>query len=172
MRPLEDFLQEWVDNGRLQRQVVSGGPRATADQEDRLIVRSAVTAPDSSLSTIRCATHTRLSTLTIHRRLIEQNLRTYQPLHHLPLTPVHCRARLEWRLLGDPVGSYVPGPSLIYQQDNARAHVARVAINCFTACQTLPWPARLPDHSRIGRVWNMVGRRLHLPRNVDAWADN
>ncbi|GFS94717.1 uncharacterized protein TNCV_4456261 [Trichonephila clavipes] len=31
---------------------------------------------------------------------------------------------------------------LIFQQDNARPHTVRVAMNCLTACQTLPWPAR------------------------------
>ncbi|GFV51686.1 HTH_Tnp_Tc3_2 domain-containing protein [Trichonephila clavipes] len=74
----------------------SDRPRATADWEDRVIVRSAVTAPDSSLSTIRRATHTRVSTITIHRRRIERNLRSYRPIHLLPLMPVHCRARLPW----------------------------------------------------------------------------
>ncbi|GFT67634.1 hypothetical protein TNCV_2361871 [Trichonephila clavipes] len=44
--------QEWVDNVRFQHHEVNGLPRATADREDRLIVRSAVTAPDSSLSTL------------------------------------------------------------------------------------------------------------------------
>ncbi|GFV14356.1 hypothetical protein TNCV_807881 [Trichonephila clavipes] len=46
----------------------------TADREDRLIVKSAVTAPDSSLSTIRHAIHTRVSAMTFHRRLIERNV--------------------------------------------------------------------------------------------------
>ncbi|GFU55410.1 transposase [Trichonephila clavipes] len=45
--------QEWVVNGRFQRHDGSCRHRATADWEDRLIVRSAVTAPNSSLSTIR-----------------------------------------------------------------------------------------------------------------------
>ncbi|GFX69521.1 transposable element Tcb2 transposase [Trichonephila clavipes] len=45
--------QEWVDSGRFQRHDGSGRPRVTADREDRLIVISAVTTPDSSLSTIR-----------------------------------------------------------------------------------------------------------------------
>ncbi|GFY19775.1 uncharacterized protein TNCV_4649451 [Trichonephila clavipes] len=44
--------QEWADNGRFQFHDGSGRPRATTDQEDRVIVRSGVTAPDSSLSTI------------------------------------------------------------------------------------------------------------------------
>ncbi|GFW91970.1 HTH_Tnp_Tc3_2 domain-containing protein [Trichonephila clavipes] len=50
--------QEWVENNRFQRHDGSGRPRATADREDRLIVRSADTAPDSSLSTIRRTTRT------------------------------------------------------------------------------------------------------------------
>jgi len=44
-------------------------------------------------------------------------------------------------------------------------HVARVAMNCLQACQTLPWPARSPDLSPIEHVWYMIGR--HLARNVD-----
>ncbi|GFV90374.1 hypothetical protein TNCV_4380891 [Trichonephila clavipes] len=66
---------------------------ATADREDRLIVRSAVTTSDSSLPTTRCTTCTRVSTMNIHRRLIERNLRSYRPLHHLPFGFAHCPAR-------------------------------------------------------------------------------
>ncbi|GFW76369.1 HTH_Tnp_Tc3_2 domain-containing protein [Trichonephila clavipes] len=79
--------QEWVKNNRFQHQDSSGRPRATADRKNRLIFRSAVTASNSSLSTVRRTTRTRMSTMTIHRRLIEQNLRSYRPLRHLPSTP-------------------------------------------------------------------------------------
>ncbi|GFW38348.1 hypothetical protein TNCV_1332011 [Trichonephila clavipes] len=41
------------EKGRFQRRDGSGRPRATADIEDILTVKSAVTASDSSLSTIR-----------------------------------------------------------------------------------------------------------------------
>ncbi|GFW17239.1 HTH_Tnp_Tc3_2 domain-containing protein [Trichonephila clavipes] len=80
--------QEWVDNSRFQFHDDSVRPRAAADGEDRWIVRSAVTAPDSSLSTFRRVTHLRVSTMTNPRRLIERNLRSYGPLCHLPLTRV------------------------------------------------------------------------------------
>ncbi|GFX83651.1 HTH_Tnp_Tc3_2 domain-containing protein [Trichonephila clavipes] len=83
-------LQDWVDSGRFQCRDGSGRPRATADREDRLIVRSAVTKPDSSLSAIRHATRTRMSTMTIHRRLIERS--SSRPLQELPFTPAHCSA--------------------------------------------------------------------------------
>lgn len=249
--------QQWVDNGRVERRDGSGRPRATTDREDRLIVRAAVTAPDSSLSSIRRATRTRVTTMTIHRRLRERNLCSYRPLRHLPLTPAHRRARLQWclarsgwnhadwgrivfsdesrfqlcpddhrrrvwrrpgqradpaftiaRHTGPQQGVMVWGaisldsrtplvvirgtlnaqryvddilrpvllpfllqyPGLIFQQDNARPHTARVAMNCLEACQTLPWPARSPDLSPIEHVWDMMGRRLHLSGNVDALA--
>ncbi|GFY02401.1 HTH_Tnp_Tc3_2 domain-containing protein [Trichonephila clavipes] len=87
--------QEWVHNGRFKRHDDNGGPRVTEDQEDRLIARSAVTLLGSPLSTNRCATCTRVSTMTIHRRLIERNLHSYRPLRHLTLIPVHCRDTLQ-----------------------------------------------------------------------------
>ncbi|GFT26629.1 transposable element Tcb2 transposase [Trichonephila clavipes] len=34
--------------------------------------------------------------MTIHRWLIEQNVPSYQTLRHLPLTPAHFQARLQW----------------------------------------------------------------------------
>ncbi|GFV92776.1 HTH_Tnp_Tc3_2 domain-containing protein [Trichonephila clavipes] len=69
--------QEWVDICRFRCHDGNGQPKATAGREDRLIVISAVTALDSSLSTIRPATRSGVSTMTIHRRLIEQNLLLY-----------------------------------------------------------------------------------------------
>ncbi|GFU55947.1 integrase catalytic domain-containing protein [Trichonephila clavipes] len=78
--------QERVDNGRFQHYDGSGRPRATADQENRLTVRSTVTPLDSSLSTIR-----RVPTMSIHRRLRAKF--TLVPFATpLPLTLAHCRA--------------------------------------------------------------------------------
>ncbi|GFV59867.1 HTH_Tnp_Tc3_2 domain-containing protein [Trichonephila clavipes] len=81
--------QEWVDNGRFQRHGGSGRPRFTADQ-DRFTIRSAVTALDSLLSTIRRTTRTRVPTMTIHTLLTERSLRSHRTLRHLPFTPAHC----------------------------------------------------------------------------------
>ncbi|UYV78105.1 hypothetical protein LAZ67_16000132 [Cordylochernes scorpioides] len=50
--------QEWVNNGRMQREDVSGRPRATTEREDRAIVRTTVAASDSMLSTIQHMTST------------------------------------------------------------------------------------------------------------------
>ncbi|GFW84017.1 transposable element Tcb1 transposase [Trichonephila clavipes] len=40
-------------------------------------------------------------------------------------------------------------------------------MNCLTAYQTLPWPVRSPDISSIEHTWDMKGRRLRLPGNID-----
>ena len=50
----------------------------------------------------------------------------------------------------------------IFQQENARPHVARIVQAFFQRRRVspLPWPARSPDMSPIEHVWDMVGRRL------------
>ncbi|GFT84817.1 uncharacterized protein TNCV_2767981 [Trichonephila clavipes] len=58
-------------------------------------------------------------------------------------------------------------PGLIFQQDNAKPYTTRVAMNCLTANQTLSWLARLPNPSPFEHVWDMMGRLLHPPGNVD-----
>lgn len=88
--------QEWVNHGRTERQEGSGRPRATTEREDRVIVRSALTAPDASLSTIRRVTGTPVTAMTIDRRLSERGLRSRRPLRRLPLTVAHRQARLQW----------------------------------------------------------------------------
>ena len=50
----------------------------------------------------------------------------------------------------------------IFQQDNARPHVARIVQVFFQRrwVSLLPWPAHSPDILLIVHVWDMVGRRL------------
>ncbi|GFV50010.1 uncharacterized protein TNCV_2372531 [Trichonephila clavipes] len=166
-----------MDSGKFQRHDGSGRPRATADREDRLIVRSTVTAPDSSLSTIRRVTCTRVSTTNIHRRPIERNFCSYQPL----TPPATYACTLSSQIKRHPYSTTVlrrhsekcfatvhfavPWP--YFSEDKARPHAARVAMNCLTACQTPPWPPRSPDLSLIEHAWDMVRRRLHPLGNVD-----
>ncbi|UYV82585.1 hypothetical protein LAZ67_22000050 [Cordylochernes scorpioides] len=89
--------QKWVNNGSMQRQDGSGRPRATTEREDRAIVRTAVAAPESTLTTIQRVTGTQVSKMTINRRLRERNLRARRPLRCLHLTP--CNDNDESRLL-------------------------------------------------------------------------
>ncbi|GFV62700.1 transposable element Tcb1 transposase [Trichonephila clavipes] len=58
-------------------------------------------------------------------------------------------------------------PGLIFQQDNAKPHTTRIAMNCPTDYQTLPLPTRSPNSSPIEHVWGMMGIRKHLPGKAD-----
>lgn len=53
-------------------------------------------------------------------------------------------------------------PGAVFQQDNARPHVARNVLAFFQAHQTplFPWPARSPDMYPIEHVWDRVAHRL------------
>lgn len=53
-------------------------------------------------------------------------------------------------------------PGAVFQQDNARPHVARTVKSYLDSqqVQLLPWPAYSPDLSPIEHVWDFVGRRL------------
>ncbi|GFX70434.1 transposable element Tcb1 transposase [Trichonephila clavipes] len=50
----------------------------------------------------------------------------------------------------------------IFQQDNARPHVARIVQRLFINHQIelLPWPTRSPDLSPIENMWPMIAQRL------------
>ncbi|GFX80468.1 hypothetical protein TNCV_2266771 [Trichonephila clavipes] len=53
---------------------------------------------------------------------------------------------------------------VVVEQDNARPHTVRVAMNCLTACQTLPLSARsLSDRACLG----YDEKATDLPGNVD-----
>ena len=60
---------------------------------------------------------------------------------------------------------------LIFQQDNARAHIARITRNYLTqhGIYILEWPAVSPDINCIEHLWDELGRRLRRrqpqPRN-------
>ncbi|GFV64621.1 transposable element Tcb1 transposase [Trichonephila clavipes] len=53
-------------------------------------------------------------------------------------------------------------PGAVFQQDNARPHVAKTVKSYLDSqqVQLLPWPAHSPDMSPIEHVWDIVGRRL------------
>ncbi|GFV91267.1 transposable element Tcb1 transposase [Trichonephila clavipes] len=40
-------------------------------------------------------------------------------------------------------------------------------MNCLTKYLTLPWAARSTYLSPTDHIWDMMGRRMHLPGNVD-----
>ncbi|GFV25396.1 hypothetical protein TNCV_1146671 [Trichonephila clavipes] len=50
---------------------------------------------------------------------------------------------------------YLQYPGVIFHQDNARPHTARIAMNCLTNYQSHSWSARSPDLSPIEHIWDM-----------------
>ena len=48
----------------------------------------------------------------------------------------------------------------MFQQDNARVHIARISREALHDITTLEWPTRSPDLSPIEHVWDMMGRQL------------
>ncbi|GFT17365.1 transposable element Tcb1 transposase [Trichonephila clavipes] len=77
------------------------------------------------------------------------------------------------------VGPFLNGlPWVIFQQDNARPHTARVAQDFLRHFQTLLCPARSPDLSPVEHVWDQLKRQMPSCHSVhdlelavqDLWA--
>ncbi|GFX69257.1 transposable element Tcb1 transposase [Trichonephila clavipes] len=86
---------------------------------------------------------------------------SHTPLVHIAGTLNSHRYILE--VLEPVVFPYLQGlATAIFQQDNARPHVARIAQRFFVNHQieSLPWPARSPDISPVENMWSMVAQRL------------
>ncbi|GFT10068.1 transposable element Tcb1 transposase [Trichonephila clavipes] len=55
----------------------------------------------------------------------------------------------------------------IFQQDNARPHMARVSQDCLRTVATLPWPALSSDLCPIEHIWDPLGRRVGHPTSLN-----
>ncbi|GFW66789.1 transposable element Tcb2 transposase [Trichonephila clavipes] len=67
-------------------------------------------------------------------------------------------------------------PEAVFQQDNARPHVAKTVKSYLDSqqVQLLPWPAYSPDMSPIEQEWDIVGRRIardlrHVASTDELW---
>ncbi|GFV01389.1 transposable element Tcb1 transposase [Trichonephila clavipes] len=119
--------------------------------DDRHLVHMEVndrTAPSRQLAA-RWSTSTSvlMSASSVRRGLLHRGLSARVPLCMTPITENYRRLLI---------------PGAIFQQDNARLHVAKTVRDFRSTqhMQLLPWPAYLPDMSPIEHVWDLVGRRL------------
>ena len=51
---------------------------------------------------------------------------------------------------------------MLFQQDNARPHMAAAMQHALYSVQQLPWPARSPDLLPVEHVWDMMKPELTL----------
>ncbi|GFW11903.1 transposable element Tcb1 transposase [Trichonephila clavipes] len=101
-----------------------------------------------------------------HRR--ERMLNSCVMHHHTGPAPVHIAGTLNSQRYISEVLKPVVLPYLqdlvtvIFQQDNARPHVARIVQRFFVNHQIelLPWPAHTPGLLPIENMWSMVAQRL------------
>ncbi|GFV60253.1 transposable element Tc1 transposase [Trichonephila clavipes] len=131
--------QERVDNSRFQRHDGSGRPRVTADR-----VRLAVTAPDSSDKS-----HFQLCPYNHRKRVWRRLVQQADPAFTTAQNTSIQSEVMVWGAISFESRSFWTS----LEQDNAKTHMTRVTMNCLKACQTLFWPASLPDRSPIEHVW-------------------
>ena len=119
----------------------SGRPRSTSRRDDRLVVNQAL-LNRSLTSTILQQYLRRVRGVTVSRQTIRNRDNVLAP-YVIPFAQRH-------------------GPRFIFQDDNARAHRARVVTDYLQRrnIRTLPWLAMSPDLSPIEHVWDILGKRV------------
>ncbi|GFV25017.1 transposable element Tcb1 transposase [Trichonephila clavipes] len=118
----------------------SGRPRQTSRREDRHVERNARVQPTASL--------------TSRHSSDDNRFRVWRP----------CCECLN---LAFALQRHTAATELVFQQDNARPHMARVSQDCLRTVTPLPWPARSPDLSPIEHVWDHPGWRVGNPASLN-----
>ena len=82
-------------------------------------------------------------------------------------------ARYRDEILRPVAVPFVQQHHLIFQQDNARPHVARVCQDFLAnhSINPLDWPPYSPDLSSIEHLWDEIDRRVRGRRNAPATLD-
>lgn len=81
--------QEWVNNGRYQREDGNGLPKNKKNEKTEQLSQPT----DSSLSAIQYVANTRISNMTLWD---DWESKIYARADRLPLTPVNLQVRLQW----------------------------------------------------------------------------
>ncbi|GFS88854.1 transposable element Tcb2 transposase [Trichonephila clavipes] len=185
---VKNCWEQWTREGTHARKAGSGATRKTTSREDRRIVRQALVDPTVTRSMIRADVGVAIVPQTISRHLAEANLKSKRPFRAIPLTPEHRQLRLHWcqarsmwnvtdwqKVVFSDEFWFVLGTEdnrvrvwrhpdgltgTIFQLDNARPHIARVAQDFLRHFQTLPWPARSTDLSPVEHVWDQLKRQM------------
>ncbi|GFV59463.1 transposable element Tcb1 transposase [Trichonephila clavipes] len=184
------ICDRWMQEGTTDRRVRLHPSQCTTLREDRRIVRMAVT--DRSVTSRTVAHHIEITHLSATPRWSDLSLETpwrkdaEQLRYALPQwsctgikvwggIAYHSRTplvRIDSTLNSQRYISEVLEPvvlpyfqsldTAIFQQDNARPHVARIVQRFFVNhnIELLPWLTRSPDLSPIEYIWSMVAQRL------------
>ncbi|UYV65499.1 K02A2.6-like, partial [Cordylochernes scorpioides] len=92
--------RRWLEQGNVAIYRNAGATRVTSARVDRRILRQAVAAPQATctaiLKHVQDTLDHSISTRTISRRLVANDLHSCRPLRRLPFTPPNRRQRLEW----------------------------------------------------------------------------
>ncbi|GFW00050.1 transposable element Tcb1 transposase [Trichonephila clavipes] len=152
------ICDRWMQEGTTDRRGRSHPPQCPTSREDRQILRMAVT--DRSVASIAW------STLDAEPQTSPPPMGGIGYHSHTPLVRIAGTLnsqRYISEVLEPVVLPYLQGlATAIFQQDNARPHVARIVQRFFVNHQIelLLWPARSPNISPIENMWFMVAQRL------------
>ncbi|GFX20071.1 transposable element Tcb1 transposase [Trichonephila clavipes] len=174
--------KQWTDEGRTARKSGSGPRNVTSARDDRRLRDDWQQVVFSDESRFNLWHHD--SRIRVRRYAGERHIPECIIEHHSGRAPgvmvwgaiaYHGRSQL-LRIVGNLISTryinevlqaqaipFQQGlPGVVYQQDNARPHVAKTVKSYLDSQQVplLPWPAYSPDMSPIEHVWDIVRWRL------------
>ena len=90
------FLQRSKQRESFENLPRPGRPRATSQEHDRYVIRTAEANTRIPFKELRDITNTDASVRTLQRRLLENHLRKWKATEHILLTSDHVKKQLNW----------------------------------------------------------------------------